>query len=336
MPAYSAPVTATQTEPQPSSTATSTEQSQAPAAQPFRAFAVTVAAIQRVCPSVLRVTFTGEDLDRFADNGFDQRIKFFLPLECGYGELLDLTASGDWYGRWRELPDERRHPIRTYTARTVRPHARELDVDIVLHGDHGPASRWALQARPGSELVILGPNADAVGPHGGVDFVPPLRTDQFLLAGDETALPAIAAILERMPADACGEALIEMPHPEDRLDLGAPAGVTVHWLGRDGAPHGSLLDPAVRAAAARVLPRGDGGELVDVPWTHASDDDVWEVPVDYSTYSALRETAPVYAWLAGESGVIRGLRRHLVTELGIDRKSVAFMGYWRQGRSEAN
>ncbi|WP_041574038.1 SIP domain-containing protein [Cellulomonas gilvus] len=92
----------------------------------------------------------------------------------------------------------------------------------------------------------------------------------------------------------------------------------------------------MRAAAARVLPRGDGGELVDVPWTHASDDDVWEVPVDYSTYSALRDNAPVYAWLAGESGVIRGLRRHLVTELGIDRKSVAFMGYWRQGRSEAN
>ena len=158
-------------------TTTTTPDAPAPAvevASPFRMFAVTVSRVERVCESVLRVTFTGDDLDRFADNGFDQRIKFFLPMECGYGELLDLASTADWYGRWRELPDDRRHPIRTYTARGVRPHARELDVDIVLHGDGGPASRWARSARPGDELVVLGPNADAVGPHGGVDFVPPL------------------------------------------------------------------------------------------------------------------------------------------------------------------
>ena len=311
---------------------------EAPAANPFRTFAVTVREVQRLCPSLLRVTFTGDDLHKFADNGFDQRIKFFLPLDCGYAELLDLTASGDWYGRWRELPDDQRHPMRTYTARQVRPHVRELDVDIVLHGDHGPASRWAMNATVGDELVVLGPNADATGPHGGVDFIPPLSTEQFLIAGDETALPAIANILERLPADARGEALIEMPFSDDRLDLVAPAGVTVHWLGRDGAPHGSLLDPAVRAAAARVLPaRTDAAELVDVPWSYnPTDDDVWEVPVDHTTGTPLRETAPLYAWLAGESAVIRGLRRHLVTERGIDRKAVAFMGYWRHGRSEAN
>ncbi|GEL96412.1 hypothetical protein CCO02nite_30700 [Cellulomonas composti] len=302
----------------------------------FRTFAVTVGALQRLCPSVLRVTFTGADLDRFADNGFDQRIKFFLPLDCGYAELLDLTASGDWYGRWRELPDDRRHPIRTYTARYVRQQSRELDVDIVLHGDHGPASRWASSATIGDELVVLGPNADATGPHGGVDFVPPLRTEQFLIAGDETALPAIANILERLPADARGEALVEMPHSADRLELTAPAGVTVRWLGRDGAPHGALLDPAVREAAARVLPENPGEDLVEVPWAYNGDDDVWEVPVDHETQSPMRDAAPVYAWLAGESAVIRGLRRHLVTERGIDRKAVAFMGYWRHGRAENN
>jgi iron complex transport system ATP-binding protein len=323
LPAYSAPVTAT----------TETEARTEPA---FRTFAVTVTGLQRLCPSVLRVTFVGDTLHKLADNGFDQRIKFFLPLDCGYSELLDLTQSGDWYGTWRELPDERRHPVRTYTARSVRPHRRELDVDIVLHGDHGPASRWASQAKVGDELVVLGPNADASGPHGGVDFIPPVRTEQFLIAGDETALPAIANILERLPADARGEALIEMPWSDDRIDLAAPAGVTVRWLGRDGAAHGTFLDPAVREAAARVLPDGTGAELTDVPWSYQADDAVWEVPVDPATRRALREAAPVYAWLAGESAVIRGLRRHLVADRGIDRKAVAFMGYWRAGRSEAN
>jgi len=306
-----------------------------PVAAPFRTFHVRVRALQRVCPSLLRVTFTGDDLHKFADNGFDQRIKFFLPLDCGYEGLLDLTQSGDWYGRWRTLPDDRRHPIRTYTARRVRPEVRELDVDIVLHGDAGPASRWANSAQVGDELVVLGPNADACGPHGGVDFVPPMHTEAFLLAGDETALPAIANILERLPRDARGEALIEMPLSADRVHIDAPAGVRVHWLGRDGAPHGALLDPAVREAAARVLPSGSGSDLDAVPWAYDTDDMLWEVPVDPETGAPMRQDTPVYAWLAGESAVIRGLRRHLVTERGIDRKAVAFMGYWRAGKPEA-
>jgi len=299
----------------------------------FRMFAVQVAAVQPLCPSVVRLTFTGDDLDRFADNGFDQRIKFFLPLEnAPYAELLDLGASDDWYGHWRALPDERRHPMRTYTARGVRPERRELDVDVVLHGDFGPASRWASAAKPGDELVICGPNRAAVGPHGGVDFVPPAITDRLLIAGDETALPAIAGILERLPADSRGEVLIEMPSSDDRIELVAPAGIVVRWLGRDGQTHGSLLVPAVRAAAARMLPgQAPAGpvELEDV-----DEDLLWEVPVD-DDGRPLREMAAMYAWLAGEAGVIKTLRRHLVTECGVDRKAVAFMGYWRQGKAES-
>ncbi|KRD45553.1 FAD-binding protein [Cellulomonas sp. Root930] len=299
-------------------------------------FAVQVAAVQTMCPSVLRVTFTGDDLDRFADNGFDQRIKFFLPLENSpYDELLSLESSADWYGRWRAMPDDKRHPIRTYTARGVRQDRREVDVDIVLHGDLGPASRWALNAAPGDDLVILGPNAEAEGPHGGVDFVPPAHTDRLLIAGDETALPAIAGILERLPADARGEALIEMPLSGDRLDLVAPDGVTVRWYGRDGRPHGELLVPAVQAACARLLPGQAPAPDVELEDVDIDEGLLWEVPVD-AQGQPLRADAALYAWLAGEAAVIKTLRRHLVAECGVDRTSVAFMGYWRAGRSEAN
>lgn len=305
------------------------------AASPFRIFSVRVARTEQLCPSVRRFTFVGDDLDRFADNGFDQRIKFFLPIDGhGYAELLDLAATGDWYGRWRDLPDERRHPMRTYTARGVRHGARELDVDVVLHGDTGPASRWAGRAVPGDELVILGPNADAVGPHGGVDFVPPAHADRLLVAGDETALPAIAGILERLPADARGEAVIEMPHADDRFDLVAPDGVTVRWYGRDGQPHGSLLVPAVQAAAARLLPGQAPAPDVELEDVDIEAGLLWETPVDEHG-APLRTSTALYAWLAGEAGVIKTLRRHLVAECGVDRKSVAFMGYWRAGRPES-
>src|SRR5688572_1222483 len=93
---------------------------------PWRVFAVTVAAVHRLSPSFVRVTFTGADLDRLADNGYDQRIKLGFPLP---GEsTVDLPGGVDWYQRWRALPDERRNPIRTYTVRAVRPHLSEVDV----------------------------------------------------------------------------------------------------------------------------------------------------------------------------------------------------------------
>ena len=296
---------------------------------PWRMFAVRVARTAFLSPSVLRLTFTGDDLDEFADNGLDQRIKFFLPLPgVPYDELLAVGRAGDWFGGYRAIPPERRHPMRTYTARGVRPAVRELDVDIVLHGDLGPASRWASAAVPGDELVLFGPNALADGPHGGVDFVPPQHVDRLLLAGDETALPAIAGILERLPADAVGEALLEMPLSADVIPLVAPAGVVVRFLGRDGRPHGSLLVPAVQEACARLLPcAGEGVEPED------AGDLLWEVPVDEAG-APLRSWVGFYAWLAGEANVIKTLRRHLVRECGVDRKAVAFMGYWKSGRSE--
>jgi len=293
---------------------------------PWRFFTTEVRAVRRLSPSFLRVTFTGDDLDKFADNGFDQRIKLIPPLdEHGHQHL---PTGPDWYTQWRELPDEKRNPIRTYTVRAVRPELREVDLDMVLHGVHGPASRWADAAAPGSVACLMGPNAEHDGVHGGIDFNPPAHAGALLLGGDETAVPAITSILAGLPAGATGEALLEVPTGDDALDLDAPAGVRVTWLPRDGAPHGGRLVPAVRAATRRLL--GDRpGEPTEVEDVDVDEDILWEVPEEPVDASRL------YAWLAGEAAVIRTLRRHLVGECGVDRRAVAFMGYWRLGRAEA-
>jgi len=291
---------------------------------PYRIFRVQVRRLCRLSPSFLRVTFGGADLGSFADNGFDQRIKLVLPLPgCG----VDHMPTGpDWYARWRALPDHQRNPIRTYTVRAARPDDQEVDVDVVMHGDGGPAARWALTAREGDQLALVGPDRGHDGPHGGVEFRPPAQLHTTLLAGDETAVPAIAAILERLPPDIRGEALLEVPHADDALDVTAPAGIRVTWLARGDAGHGSRLIPAVQAAAGRVLT--SNGHRQEVEDVDIEREILWDVP----------DGGPSgwYAWLAGEAGVIKTLRRYLVTERGVDRRSVAFMGYWRLGRAEAN
>ncbi|MDI1459826.1 siderophore-interacting protein [Catellatospora sp. KI3] len=293
-----------------------------PATQPWRFFTATVTRVAELSPSFLRLTFTGAELGTFADNGYDQRIKLVLPLP-GIG-LAGLPTDEHWYTAWRSLPDERRNPIRTYTARAVRPELREVDVDVALHGDTGPASRWARAAKPGDEIVLLGPDATYPGEHGGVEFRPPAPGTPVLLAGDETAVPAIAAILERLPEETVGAAVLEVPHAADQLGIVAPEGVRVEWLARDGAAHGARLIPAVQAAAARLVPgSASAAEIEDVDVDAGI---LWEVPEQAGS--------SVYAWLAGEAAVIRTLRRHLVSELGFDRGSVAFMGYWRHGRAE--
>jgi NADPH-dependent ferric siderophore reductase len=302
--------------------------------QPWRKFDGEVSRVVRLCPSFVRITFTGADLHEFADNGRDQRIKFLLPAPCGGWEYLD-RQNPDWFTAWRALPEERRNPLRTYTVRAVRQATNEVDVDIVLHGDTGPASRWANGARPGTPLVIMGPNAAYDGSHGGLEFAPPTQSHALLLAGDETAVPAIAAICESLPDDAFGEVFLEVPHPEDRWTLAAPAGVRIHWLGRDGAEHGSLLVPAVQQAADRLLALGvrPTSSPVDLEDIDVDRDLLWEVPVGTDGQPLTHDTV-LYAWLAGEAAVIKALRRYLVGECGVDRKSVAFMGYWRRGKAE--
>ncbi len=298
----------------------------------YRPFPVEVARLQRLSPSFLRVTFTGTDMADFATNGWDQRIKVMVPLP-GRG-IDDCPSDPDWYGAWRALPAERRMPIRTYTIRALRPELGEVDVDFVLHGATGPASTWAENAAVGDRAVLVGPNARFPGPTGGFEWHPPVDASCLLVAGDETAVPAICAIVESLPAGQRARVLLEIPEAGDALDLRAPDGVEVTWLPRstgDGAPatRGALLTAAVVEAAAELA-----DDLAPSPAAQLEDVDIesgilWEVPAEAAGPA---RSSGVYAWLAGEAGVVKGLRRHLVQTVGVDRRSVAFMGYWREGR----
>lgn len=164
--------------------------------QPFRFFDVTVAESVDLTPSFRRVRLEGPDLRHFGDPGWDQRIKVVLPRDGLSYEVL--PRGGDWYTSWRDLPAEQRHPLRTYTTRRVS--GGQLEIDFVRHQPAiGPAAQWIENAAVGDFLVILGPNAEWDGEAGGIDFVPPARTENYLLVGDETAAPAIAVMLENLP-----------------------------------------------------------------------------------------------------------------------------------------
>ena len=300
---------------------------------PFLVAAVTVTAVERLCPTFLRIELGSPDLAHIGTDGplYDQRIKVVFPGSTG--RLPDLTsAGGDWFDAWLALPDDERGAMRTYSVRDVRGTGAEtrLVVDFVLHltpGATGPASSWAASAAVGDRVLVVGPRRGA--PTSGIEFCCD-GAERILLSGDETAVPAICRILADLPADAVGAAFLEVPHRQDVLPVTAPAGVAVTWLPRDGDAVGARLVPAVvghlGGSPGVALDRATAEEPVA--------DEVWETP-GYSGAGEPLVPGPglpgLYAWIAGESGMVTTLRRHLVKNLGVDRSQVAFMGYWREG-----
>ncbi|GAB3071844.1 siderophore-interacting protein [Pedococcus soli] len=311
---------------------------------------VLVEAIERISPSFVRVTFGGPGLvDLSTADGFDTRFKVVFPGPTGL--LPGSTSTPEqWQESWRAMPEAERSPMRTYTIReiTTGGDAVRLVTDFVVHeaatGDEsalGPACRWALTARPGDLVHIVGPHRRSPM-YGGTEFDPGALRD-LLLIGDETALPAIARILEDVGPGFTGHAFVEVPTAADIPVLPEHDLVDVTWLVRGGARQGRTLVAAVRSHLG--LPPTDlDAPLPDVPST--LDVEVWEtaryssagedlgVPVPDAGSSPVRERPDLqdtYAWIAGESWCVRALRRVLVTELGVERSRVAFMGYWREG-----
>lgn len=299
----------------------------------YRPFVATVADVHRLSPHFVRVAFTGPDFDVFGTAGLDQRIKLILPLAGGAVSDIgqhdpERIDTGDWYTAWREIPLAQRSPLRTYTVRRIDAAAGVLHVDFVVHHDAGPAGSWAENAAVGQQIVIVGPDQRSEGWRQGLDWHPGTAR-RVLLAGDETAAPAIGSILESLDDSHDVDAFIEVPTAADRLELDVPDGFRVTWMAREERAHGAALTEAVTAwsaGAGDVLAKAAAPRRQVLADIDVDRDLLWDSPED--------SDGDFYAWIAGEAATVKGLRRHLVQGCGVDRKRVAFMGYWRLGQSE--
>ena len=186
----------------------------------------------QVTPKLRRVRLTGHDLARFQSGGL--HIQILIPPKGRKPVWPSAVPSG--IPAWPEGEDKL--VLRTYTIRHIDPGAGFVDIDIVLHDGESPGSDWARTVRPGDPVGMIGP--------GGGGAVP---AERMLLAGDETALPAIARMLEEMPADAVGTAIIEVEDAGEIQSLAHPAGFELVWLNREGRAAGTttLLEEAVVA-----------------------------------------------------------------------------------------
>ncbi|NRG40726.1 siderophore-interacting protein [Rathayibacter sp. VKM Ac-2835] len=249
---------------------------------------LTVLRTERLTEHFVRVHLGGEGFDAFVAAADPDRLaatdRYVKLLLAPPGVALEPPHDLDAL-RARLAPEEL--PVRrTYTIRSVDLDARSLAIDFVLHGDEGVAGPWAASARPGDRLEMSAP--------GGA-WAP--RADAAnLLLGDESALPAIAAALESMPAGARGTALIEVHGAEDELPLTVPAGVEVRWLHRGDAEAGHTL-----TAAVGELPRPDGA---------------------------------VEVFAHGERTAMKRLRAILQDDWGVERAALSLSAYWALGRAE--
>lgn len=243
----------------------------------------TVVRTERITPHMIRVVVGGPDVAALPVGQYtDHYLKLLFPLPgVDYPEPMDLEAVR------RALPRDQWPATRTYTVRWFDAQAGELAIDFVHHGDEGLAGPWAANARPGDPLLFSGP--------GGA-YAPDPEADWHLLAGDEAALPAIAAALERMPHGADVRVFVEVAGPAEEQKLECPADAAVVWVHRGERPVGAGLVEAVRALE---FPAGR-----------------------------------VHAFVHGEAHCVKDLRRLLRVEHGLPAQWLSVSGYWRTGVNE--
>lgn len=235
----------------------------------------------RVTPHMVRVVLGGPDLADLTTEHADSYVKLVFGVPgVVYDEPFDVA-------RIREERPRTEWPVqRTYTLRSLDPVRGEVTIDFVHHGDEGLAGPWAAAAAPGDEVWLLGP--------GGA-YTPSPDAPWHLLAGDESALPAIAATLEAVPAGVPVVAVVEVADAAEEQPLTSPGDLTLLWVHRD-TPDPDLL---LRSLTALDLPTG----------------------------------AP-HAFLHGEADSVRAVRRWARTDLAVPRELLSASGYWRRGRSE--
>jgi len=297
-----------------------------PSTSAYRVFDLVLARRISLSPSLTRLVFTGPDVAQMCTLAPDQRVKLFFPAPDG--SLPSLPNELHWKAAHSALPPAQRPPMRTYTIRDLRREALEVDVDFVLHGVNGPASAWATHAQVGDGLQMVAPNLAYAGDPGGYEWKPPQGVRNVLLIGDETALPAIAGILEQladMQPELAVQAFIEVPLEADCLALRHSAAAHVHWLPREllHCAHGQAMQHAVRELAS--LPDGSAAPRLKLEEVDIDTRILWE-------QASTRHSA-FHAWVAGESATVMDIRRYLIKERGLPRDCLTLMGYWRAGRT---
>ena len=237
---------------------------------------------ERITPHMIRVVFTA---DEFVDNGTtDHYVKLlFGKPGVEYPEPLDMGVVRETY------PSEQWPTMRTYTVRSFDEDTHELTIDFVYHGDEGIAGPWAASAKPGDVLWFNGPGG-AYGPDETADW--------HLLVGDESALPAIGAAVEQLPAGARATVLLEVEDESEEQKFGGSGEVDVTWFHRT-ASDGARGDGLVAAVEALEFPAGD-----------------------------------VQAFVHGEAGFVFRIRKNLFQDRGLPRDRVSLSGYWRLGKNE--
>ncbi|MEM0984923.1 MAG: siderophore-interacting protein [Pseudomonadota bacterium] len=282
---------------------------------------VEVVRTERLSPSFRRITFGGDSVRDMATWGADQRVKLYLPLAS---QRFHALPPQDWNVAWQALDAADRPARRSYTIRAIRHQADELDIDFVLHGDSGPASAWATRAQPGDRIQIAAPNRAFSGPYVGYEWRPSPLATKVLVVGDETALPAIANIMEdaaERGVSSTVSAIVTVPDPEDSLAAGNAAS-TIQWLARTGDVSHDGIVGAVAALGIEGLEN-----LCAQPVEDASDDPagrMWDPAMDVE--------GEVYVWIAAEAGLVRRFRTELRKRCGLPKQATSLMGYWYSGR----
>jgi NADPH-dependent ferric siderophore reductase len=243
---------------------------------------VPVLRTERVTPAMARITIGGPALASFPGGGGDQHVVlYFYEPDVPLPDPLTLTSA-------RTLLGQVRPAMRSYTVRRHDPDRHELDIDFVLHPEGGVAADWAADARPGDHLIVVGPSPA---------YLPDVTVPTHVLLGDETALPAIGAMLAHLPATVTVTVLIEIADRTEQQPLPSLADTRITWLPRDGRPAGT---PDALLGAMRALGPPSGAVAV---------------------------------WGAGERTVMQAVRAYLLDESGLDRRQVRTTMYWRHGHT---
>ena len=245
---------------------------------PFRRLRVRRA--EALSPRMRRIVLAGAELAGFELDAPGASVRLLVPPH-----RADSVVIPVWTGNQFELEAGRRAAIRTFTPRRFDAEQLELTIDVVLHG-RGVASGWAVVAEPGDEAAVSGPGR-------GYEIDAGARS--FLLAGDESAVPAISQLLEAIPAEVAVTGAVELADEEARLALPDHSGATVTWhVTPQGEPPGGAFASAVESLA----------EL------------------------------PELIWVAGEAAAVQRVRKHLFEARGVRRERVTARGYWKHGRAE--